>query len=266
MHDFEVERDRTMGPAQLDQHFRERAVIAAHAEAVEKGCPLHRVSQQKRPNCRVSLIHDPFGKRMVVIPNRSDIAVAKRKVLMLESITAPHHAIVQREKVFVVDGAAFDLWQPTGDGVPKENEIGIGYSGPHARIEILYRRFVLFEVGLDDDWHEMARRTWRIPRKPGRIAIRELFYVRRLRLNSGLDQGGNGANAAHLVNILGRQLEIEFFFDCQHEIEMLRRIPRLKVDRKGLRCDAFRRNAEKVGRDAAYLLEDRCQMGSPVTP
>src|SRR5450631_3657161 len=91
-----------------------------------------------------------------------------------------------------------------------------------------------------------------LPRKPGKLAVPELFYVRSLRLNAGLDQGGNGANAAHLVNVLRRQLKVKLLLDGQHEIEMLRGIPRLKVLWGGFRCNVFGRNAEKVGRDTAY--------------
>ena len=76
---------------------------------------LHGIPQQQHADCRVRLIDDAFGERMVIVADRAYLPVWEKKILGLESVPAAHDSAIDGDEEFVPNRIIVGRRQRAGD-------------------------------------------------------------------------------------------------------------------------------------------------------
>src|SRR5271167_3899823 len=91
---------------------------------------------------------------MVIIGNRTNLAVGEEKVLGFERVAAAHNSAIDGYKELVVDAGLRRRRQPARLGPAIEHYVLVLTRLPEALIEVRYRGLVLGTIGLNDDGHD----------------------------------------------------------------------------------------------------------------
>src|SRR5215469_12676599 len=139
-----------MTPAKADEHPRKRAVVARHAETIEQGRSLHGVAQKKASDKSIGFIDNPFRQGMVIIADRTDLAIREPEILPLQGIGSADGSPVEGHEILVEYGFSVG-GKPAWLGTLVEHQVLACAARLKPAIKLHYRGLVLAAIGLDDD-------------------------------------------------------------------------------------------------------------------
>src|SRR5271155_5630592 len=104
----------------------------------------------------MGLVDDAFGKRMMIVADRTDFPVGEKKFLRLQCVTTADDSPIDRYEELVVDAGVRGSREPARLGPAVKHHVLVFARLPEPLIKIRDRRFVLGAIGLNDDGHECA--------------------------------------------------------------------------------------------------------------
>src|SRR5438094_5516893 len=104
------------------------------------------------PDAGISLVYDAFGNRQMIIDHRLRLPV-EEEILIFQDEPAAHAISVHGKIVFLVNTAAFELWQQVRYTVFRKMEFWSNAARHKAMVESFYCRNQVCAVGLDGSRH-----------------------------------------------------------------------------------------------------------------